>query len=239
MLELDAVHKTFGGLCAVDRVSLSVAAQEIVALIGPNGAGKTTLFNLVAGALAPDSGAMTFQGKPLPVGDAAATCQSGLARTFQIPQLFTSMSVLDTVLVAALRHGADIAQARGRAQQIVARVGLGGRERQASTTLTVSGKKRLEIARALATQPHMILLDEVMAGLVTAEWVGILDLLRTLRADGMTILLVEHNIDAVANVADRIVALDQGRKIADGAPRAVLEHPDVVRAYLGDDDGLA
>lgn len=239
MLDVDTVEKRFGGLCAVDKVSLSVAEREILALIGPNGAGKTTLFNLIAGALAPDAGSIRFQGEALPAGDAAGTCHRGLARTFQIPQLFGSMSVLDTVMVGALRRHADIGRARELAREVVQRVGLGGREDQPSATLTISGKKRLEVARALATGPRMILLDEVMAGLVMAEVAGILELIRTLRDGGMTVLLVEHNIEAVLSVADRVVVLDQGRKIADGAPRAVLDHPDVVRAYLGDDCVIA
>ncbi len=239
MLEVRNVERRFGGLIAVNQVSMRVAEHEIVALIGPNGAGKTTLFNLIAGLIPVNEGEILLNGKSILGLGSARICHEGLARTFQIPQLFTSMTVLDSVMVGSLTRTASIAGARQIAQAALEQVGLGDRPHIQSRTLTISGKKRLEIARALATQPHMILLDEVMAGLNQPEVNKLLELIRRLRDDGMTVLLVEHNIEAVLNVADRIVVLDQGIKIADGAPREVLSQENVVTAYLGSENVLA
>ncbi len=235
MLEMEHVERRFGGLVAVNDVSMRVDEHEIVALIGPNGAGKTTLFNLVAGVLPLDEGQIRFKGQAISGQGSARICKLGLTRTFQVPQLFNSMSVRETVMIGALTRTPFIAEARARADDVLAQVGLDDRASQQSSTLTISGKKRLEIARALATQPAMILLDEVMAGLNQSEVHRLLVLIRALREQGMTVLLVEHNIEAVLNVADRIVVLDQGRKIADGPPREVLNEKSVIGAYLGDD----
>ncbi|NYT79770.1 ABC transporter ATP-binding protein [Alcaligenaceae bacterium] len=239
MLEVRNVERRFGGLTAVRDVSMEVNKNEIVALIGPNGAGKTTLFNLVAGVLPANKGDIKFNGKSITGLGTAQICKIGIARTFQIPQLFGSMSVVDTVMVGALACSRSIAVARERAFQVLEQVGLRDKANQRSATLTISGKKRLEIARALATQPSMILLDEVVAGLNAPEVHKLLDLIRELRANDMTVLLVEHNIEAVLNIADRIVVLDRGEKIADGMPREVLNQKEVVGAYLGDDYVLA
>jgi len=239
VLEVKNVERRFGGLIAVNQVSMHVAQHEIVALIGPNGAGKTTLFNLIAGLIPVDQGEIILNGKSILGLGSARICRQGLARTFQIPQLFTSMTVLDSVMVGALTRTASIEDARRIAQKVLEQVGLHDRPHIKSATLTISGKKRLEIARALATQPHMVLLDEVMAGLNFSEVNKLLELIRRLRDDGMTVLLVEHNIEAVLNIADRIVVLDQGVKIADGAPRDVLSQDNVVTAYLGSEHVLA
>lgn len=239
MLEVQNVERRFGGLIAVNDVSMKVAEGEIVALIGPNGAGKTTLFNVIAGVLPPNRGTVSYQGRSITGLGSARISHLGLARTFQIPQLFTSMTALETATIGALSRTRSISEAREIAAQVLEVVGLSDRRHDRCTTLTISGKKRLEIARALATRPKMILLDEVMAGLNLPEVHRLLDLIRKLREDGMTILLVEHNIEAVLNVADRIVVLDQGQKIADGPPREVLTEKRVVSAYLGDDYVLA
>ncbi|MDX5361642.1 MAG: ABC transporter ATP-binding protein [Alphaproteobacteria bacterium] len=234
-LEIKAVTKRFGGLVAVNDVTFKVDDREIVGLIGPNGAGKTTLFNIVAGVFPPDEGRISFRGQDITGMGTAAVCRLGLSRTFQIPQPFTSMTVLQATMVGCLHRTADISEARELALGVIARVGLSEREELSTGALTTAGKKRLEIARALATGPSMILLDEVMAGLNRSEVQDILDLIRALRDEGTTVLLVEHNLEAVMNVSERIVVLDHGEVIAEGAPKAVVQDKEVIRAYLGDE----
>ena len=235
LLASQKVTKRFGGLVAVDAVNFRVEQGEIVGLIGPNGAGKTTLFNLLAGALQPDEGRIVFDGQSIAGRSAATICALGLVRTFQIPQPFGSMTVRETIQTAALLHDRRVAASLEAAAAIERRVGLEHCSDTPSLSLTNAQKKRLEVARALGARPKLILLDEVMAGLNAAEVAGMLDLVRQLRREGVTVCLVEHNIDAVLKVCDRLVVLDTGRKIADDVPRAVVEDPEVIRAYLGDD----
>jgi branched-chain amino acid transport system ATP-binding protein len=236
LLEVTQATKRFGGLVAVNAVDLRVEASEIVGLIGPNGAGKTTLFNLIAGAFAPDAGDVVFDGRSIAGLHAAAICERGLARTFQIPQPFGSMTVLESITTAALLRGRHIGRAEQAARIAAERVGLQGREDVPTGSLTNAQKKRLEVGRALGTLPRLLLLDEVMAGLNAAEVGRMLDVIRRLRGEGVTVLLVEHNMEAVMAVTDRLVVLDSGRKIADGPPREVVEDRQVIRAYLGEDD---
>jgi branched-chain amino acid transport system ATP-binding protein len=239
MLEVRGVAKAFGGVAAVRDVDMSVGEREIVALLGPNGAGKTTLFNLIAGALPCDRGEVRFQGERVSGLGAAAICRRGLARTFQIPQVFGSMTVLEATMVGAfLRHRA-IPVARDAALAVLERVGLSASAGALTTTLTISGKKRLEIARALATAPRLVLLDEVLAGLNGPEVSRLLEVIRGIREHGTAVLLVEHNMEAVMSVSDRVVVLDQGRKLAEGAPAEIVHHPEVIRAYLGSDHAAA
>ncbi len=233
LLDIQKVTQRFGGLCAVNKVDMTVDKGEILGLIGPNGAGKTTLFNVIAGVYAPTEGEISFDGHSIQGMSPEGTCKLGLARTFQIPQVFHSMTVQESIEISAFLHNRAIPVARARAATVAERVGLGGRLSIPTTALTTAERKRLEVARALATEPKMILLDEVMAGLNHTEVRRMLDLVRQLRDDGVTVLFVEHNLSAVMQICNRIVVLDHGKKIADGPPDVVMETPAVIEAYLG------
>jgi branched-chain amino acid transport system ATP-binding protein len=237
LLSVQSVSKRFRGLVAVDGVSFDVPDGAMFAVIGPNGAGKTTLFNMIAGAMAPNNGAITFAGGRIDGMTADAVCRRGLARTFQLVRPFPGLSVEDNVIVGALRHARDVASARDRALTLLRRLDLFDKRHQLASTLTLPDRKRLEVARALATRPRLLLLDEVMAGLRPTETDRMVATLRALnREDGLTILLIEHVMRAVMALASRVLVLDHGTAIAEGTPAQVVRDPAVVQSYLGQSD---
>jgi branched-chain amino acid transport system ATP-binding protein len=233
LLSLDAVGKRFRGLVAVDQVSFAVPQGAIFAVIGPNGAGKTTLFNMIAGAMAPDAGAIVFAGERLDGLPADTICRRGIARTFQIVRPFPALSVEDNVIVGALLHRRELEAARTQAHELLRRLDLFDKRNRIASTLTLPDRKRLEVARALATGPRLLLLDEVMAGLRPTETDRMVAILQALNRDGLTILLIEHVMRAVMALASRVLVLDHGVTIAEGTPAAVVRDPAVVLSYLG------
>ncbi|AGU52924.1 putative branched-chain amino acid ABC transporter, ATP-binding protein [Variovorax paradoxus B4] len=234
LLEFRGVGKSFGGLRASDDVSFSVGEGEIVGLIGPNGAGKTTLFAMASGFLPPTDGEIWFDGRRVDGLGAAQICAAGLVRTFQIVKPFGEMTVLENAMIGAFLRHPRREDAEEAAMKVLRRVGLGGREHQVARTLTLSGRKRLEVAKALATQPRLLLLDEVMAGLTTVETAEMVALVLDLRRTDISVLIIEHNMKAVMQLSDRIVVVHHGRKISEGEPNAVANDPEVVNAYLGE-----
>jgi branched-chain amino acid transport system ATP-binding protein len=234
LLSLDSVSKRFRGLLAVDNVSFDVAEGEIFAVIGPNGAGKTTLFNIIAGAMAPDHGTICFTGEPITGLSPDEVCRRGIARTFQLVRPFAALSVEDNVTIGALLRRHDVGQARQRARELLRRLDLFDKRERLASTLTLPDRKRLEVARALATEPRLLLLDEVMAGLRPTEMDRMVAFLRQInRESALTILLIEHVMRAVMALAGRILVLDHGTTIAQGAPEAIARDPTVVQSYLG------
>ena len=233
MLEVRGLSKSFGGLKAVDQASLDVRQGEIVGLIGPNGAGKTTLFAAIAGFHAPDAGRVAFEGKDITGLAPHRICAAGMVRTFQITQPFAKISVRENIMVGAYFRTADRKLAEREAEMVAGMVGMAGQLDQMGADLTVAGRKRLELARALATGPRLLLLDEVMAGLNPTEITEIVQVIRAIRDSGVTILLIEHVMQAVTSLAERVYVLNQGRMIAEGTPAAIADNPEVIEAYLG------
>jgi branched-chain amino acid transport system ATP-binding protein len=234
LLAVDNLSKRFRGLIAVDQVSFDVRTGEIFAVIGPNGAGKSTLFAMIAGALAPDGGAVTFDGARIDGLTPDAVCRRGVARTFQIVRPFPALSVEDNVTIGALLRRPDVASAHAHARAVLERLDLDDKRAQLASALTLPDRKRLEVARALATDPKLLLLDEVMAGLRPSETDRMVAILRELSRDtGVTILLIEHVMRAVMALASRVLVLHHGAAIAHGVPEAVVRDPAVIVSYLG------
>ena len=235
LLEVERVSKGFGGVRAVHEVSFTLEPGELVGIMGPNGSGKTTLFNCIAGALAPDGGRIRFHGRDIAGLAPHRICGRGVARTFQLVRPFGGLTARDNVLVGRLygRHHGDRAAAMAEAARLLALVGLDGRADTPASRLTLIDRKRLELARALATGPELLLLDEFMAGLNPAETATAMALVRGLVADGLTVLMVEHIVWALMDLARRILVLSAGEKIAEGPPAVVAADPNVVDVYLG------
>jgi branched-chain amino acid transport system ATP-binding protein len=239
LLDIQSVSKTFRALRAVTNASFTVEPNTIAALIGPNGAGKTTLFNMVAGVLVPDSGAIWFSGQRIDGFRPDQVCGRGIARTFQMVKPFAGLSVLDNVIVGALKRRSGINDARKSAASILDELDLGPKRDFPASSLTLPDRKKLEVARALATRPQLLLLDEVMAGMRPAECEQLVALLREInRRDGITILLIEHVMRAVMALAGKVIVLHHGEVIAQGSAGQVVRDPAVLECYLGEDAEL-
>jgi len=237
LLKVEGISKRFRGLLAVDRLSFEVPEGGIFAVIGPNGAGKTTLFNMIAGVYAPDGGAISFAGERIEGLAPDRICRRGIGRTFQIVRPFPALSVEDNVIVGALMHRHDVVDARTHAHEVLRKLDLYDKRAQRASSLTLPDRKRLEVARSLATDPKLLLLDEVMAGLRPTETDRIVSILQELNRDsGLTILLIEHVMRAVMALAGRILVLHHGASIAEGAPEQVVRDPAVIDSYLGAED---
>lgn len=233
MLEIRNVSKHFGGLKAVDDVSLSVGSGEIISIIGPNGAGKTTFFNLLTGQLAPSSGDVRLRGSSINALPPHKRALRGMGRTFQIAKPLSGLSALENVMIGSFVRDARLSFARDKAWAVLERVGLAQLGARRAGELTLSERRRLEVARALALEPSILLLDEVMAGLNQSEVAQQIELLQSLHGNGLTFLIIEHNLKVVRAFSDRVVVLDRGVMIAEGTADEILNSPAVINAYLG------
>lgn len=236
LLVLDSLSKSYGAMKVTDGVSLEVAKGEIVGILGPNGAGKTTLFNLVAGTVKPNAGRILFEGRDVTALGASDRVRLGISRSFQIPHPFAGMTVFENILVGATFGRVNPQGAEARAAEVLRLTGLARRANDRAGTLTLLERKRLEMARALATDPSLLLLDEIAGGLTEHECRSLLDAIREVHGTGVTIVWIEHVVHALLSVAQRLVVIDFGRKIADGPPAEVLASKDVQSVYMGAED---
>jgi branched-chain amino acid transport system ATP-binding protein len=234
ILKVDNLNKSFGGLKAVNEISFSLKKNEILGIIGPNGAGKTTLFNLISRSIPSDKGNIVFNGMDITeIIDPSHICSLGLARTFQIVKPFPSMNLLENVTVGAYNKANSLKQAREYAASVIKFVGLDSLIYNEISSLTIADLKRLELAKALATRPRLLLLDEVMTGLTPTETDQLIHLIEGISEGGITILLIEHVMRAIMNLSHRMLVLNYGRMIAEGSPSEIKENPEVIEAYLG------
>ncbi len=234
ILQSHSLRKSFGGVAAINDLSLTVEKGTIFGIIGPNGSGKTTFFNLVTGIYSPTSGRVLFEGKDITGLRPHRIARLGIGRTFQIPAPFAKMTVLENVMVSTFIHASSLKVGRKMAWEVLELVGLSDKGNQTVTNVTLEDRKRLELARALATKPSLLLLDEVMAGLRPSEVKGAIELIRSLHTKEFTIIVVEHIMDVILSLCDRIAVLDYGQKIAEDVPDRIVANPDVIKAYLGE-----
>lgn len=231
---MQGITKRFGGLLANDSISFTVNQGEIVGIIGPNGSGKSTLFNCITGFYRPERGRVLYQGKNITRLSADRICKLGIARTFQIVQIISDMTVLENTMTGAFLRKANKEKARDKAEQVLHFTGLWEKRDMLATDITIPDKKRLEVAMALATEPKVLMLDEAMAGLTPFELKDMLTLVRKVRENGMSLVIVEHVMEAVMALSDRVIAINSGRKIVEDVPEKVVLNPEVIRAYLGE-----
>ncbi|TDR89845.1 amino acid/amide ABC transporter ATP-binding protein 1 (HAAT family) [Enterovirga rhinocerotis] len=237
LLQVEHVTMAFGGIVAVSDLSLTVQPGEILALMGPNGAGKTTTFHVIAGVHAPTAGTITFDGQDITAMRPDRRCRAGLARTFQITQPFEELSVVENVMVGAINHDLSMAEAREDARRYVDMVGLSERADVLAKGLSTGQRKRLELARAMATRPKLLLMDEVTGGVDMASVPGLIELVKRLRTEGLTIIIIEHNMKVITELADRAIFMNRGARMAEGTPTEIANHPEVVELYLGEEGG--
>jgi branched-chain amino acid transport system ATP-binding protein len=234
ILQSNDLVKSFGGVTAINHLSLTVEKGAVFGIIGPNGSGKTTFFNLVNGVYTPDSGRVTFDGKNITGLRPHRIAELGIGRTFQIPAPFTKMTLLENVMVSTFIRASSLKESRKMAWEILELVRLDDKGNTQVANVTLEDRKRLELARALGTKPSLLLLDEVMAGLTPAEVKGAIELIRSLRTRELTIIVVEHIMDVILSLCDRIAVLDYGQKIAEDIPDQIVNNKEVIRAYLGE-----